>query len=60
MIIVLTCYLRTQAAQIMKLKQMMFMKTFMKTKNLFDLSDYPEESELFGPVKNKVIGKMKN
>ena len=60
MIIVLTCYLRTQAAQIMKLKQMMFMKTFMKTKNLFDLSDYLEESELFGPVNNKVIGKMKN
>ena len=44
----------------MKLKQMMFMKTFMKTKNLFDLSDYPEESKLFGPVNNKVIGKMKN
>ena len=60
MIIVLTCYLRTQAVQIMKLKQMMFMKTFMKTKNLFDLSDYPEESKLSGPVNNKVIGKMKN
>ena len=44
----------------MKLKQRMFMKTFMKPKNLFDLSDYPEESKLFGPVNNKVIGKIKN
>ena len=44
----------------MKLKQKMFMKIFMKTRNLVDFSDYPLNSKLFDPVNKKVIGKMKD
>ena len=28
--------------------------------NLFDFSDYPEDSKLFDPVNKKEIGEMKN
>ena len=34
----------------MRLKQMMFIEIFIKKKNLFDFSDYPEDSKFFGPV----------
>ena len=43
-----------------KLKQIMFMKIFIKKKKLFDFSDYPEDSKFFDPVNKKVIGKMKD
>ena len=32
----------------------------MKIKNLFDLSDYPQDSKFSDPVNKKVIGKMKD
>ena len=32
---------------------------FYKNKNLFDFSDYPEDSKIFHPVNEEVIGKMK-
>ena len=42
----------------MKLKQMVFMKIFLK--GLFDFSDYPQDSKCFDPVNKKVIVKMKD
>ena len=37
----------------------MFIKIF-KNKNLFDFSDYLEDSNIFDLVNKKVIGKMKD
>ena len=31
---------------------------FCKDKNLFDLSDYPQDTKFFDPANKKVIGKM--
>ena len=42
----------------MKLKQKMFIKIFIKTKNFFN--DYPLDSRFFDPVNKKVMGKMKD
>ena len=33
---------------------------FYVNNNLFDFSDYPEDSKFFDPVNKKVIGKMKD
>ena len=35
-------------------------KDFYRNKNLFDFSDYPQNSKFFDPVDKKVIGKMKD
>ena len=35
-------------------------KDFYEDKNLFDVSDYPQNSKFFGPANKKVIGKMKD
>ena len=35
-------------------------KDFYENKNLFDFSDYPEDSKFFDPVNKKVIGKKKD
>ena len=35
-------------------------KDFYKDKHLFDLSNYPKDSEFFNPANEKVIGKMKD
>ena len=37
----------------------MFMYIY-ENMNLFDFSDYPEDSKLFDPVNKKEIGEMKN
>ena len=33
---------------------------FYENKHLLDFSDYPEDSQFFVPVNNKIIGKMKD
>ena len=38
----------------------MFIKIFYENKNLFDFSDYLQDSKFFDPVIEKVIGKMKD
>ena len=35
-------------------------ENFHNNKNLFDFSDYPQDSKFFDPVNKKVIGKMKD
>ena len=42
----------------MKLKLMMFIKIFIKTK--LDFSDYSQDSQFFDPINKKVIGKRKD
>ena len=59
MIIVVIYCLQIQTVQFMKLNQIMFIKIF-KNKNLFDFSDYLEDSNVFDFVNKKVIGKMKD
>ena len=49
-----SCYQQTQTVQFMKLKH-----DFYEDKDLFDFSDYPQNSKFFDLVKKKVIGKMK-
>ena len=43
----------------MKLKQMIFMKIFMRIKIRLIISDYPRDSKFFYPFNKKVIGKIK-
>ena len=38
----------------------MFMKNFLKWKNLFDFSNYSKDSKFFDETNKKVIGKMKD
>ena len=56
----LSCYLLTQTVLLMKQNQKMFMKNFLSTNNLFDFSNYPEDSKFFDETNKKVIGKMKD
>ena len=44
----------------MKLKKMMFMKNFIKKKELLDFSDYLKASQFFDRVNKTSIGKTKN
>ena len=37
-----------------------FYEDFFRDKNLFDLSDYPQNSMFFDPVNKKIIGKIKD
>ena len=38
----------------------MFMKSFFKSKDLFDFSNYSKDSKFFDETNKKVIGKMKD
>ena len=53
-----SCYQQTQTVQFMKLKHDVY-EDFYEDKDLFDFSDYPQDSKFFDLVKKKVIGKMK-
>ena len=44
----------------MKLKQMIFMKIFMRIKVNLIISDYSRDSKFFNPFNKKVIGKIKD
>ena len=44
----------------MKLKQKIFINIFIGIKNVFDFSDYPQDSSFFDPVNKKLIGKTKD
>ena len=35
-------------------------ESFFRDKNLFDFSDYPQDSKFFNPVNKKVIGEIKD
>ena len=37
----------------------MFVRIFMRTRGLFDFSNYPKDSQFHDPGNKKVIGKMK-
>ena len=54
------CFFQTQTAQLMKLKQKMFMKIFKKTRSYFYFSGYPRDSKFFDLVNKNVIDKMKD
>ena len=54
----LSSYLQTQIINLMKLKQMMLMKIFMKTKTCLILVTI--HTKFFDSVNNKVIGKIKD
>ena len=43
----------------MKLKQMISMKIFIEI-NMFDFSDYPQDSKFFDSINKKVIEKMRD
>ena len=53
-----SCYQQTQTVQFMKLKHDVY-EDFYEDKDLFDFSDYPQNSKFSDLVKKKVIGKMK-
>ena len=53
-------FFQTQAAQLMKLKQKMFMKIFKKTRSYFHFSGYSRDSKFFNLVNKKFIDKMKD
>ena len=53
-----SCYQQTQTVQFMKLKHDVY-EDFYENKDLFDFSDYPQDSKFFDLIKKKVIGKMK-
>ena len=38
----------------------MFMKNFLKWKDLFDISNYSKDSKFFDETNKRVIGQMKN
>ena len=54
-----SCYLQTQTVQLMKLKQNMFTKIFMRIK-IYLILVISQDSKFFNPVNKKVIGKMKD
>ena len=43
-----------------KIKRKDAYEDFYEDKNLFDFSDYPQDSKFFDPVNKKVIGKIKD
>ena len=51
---------KTQTVYFMKLKQMMLWRFLYGNRNLFDFSDYPQDSKFLDLANEKVIGKMKD
>ena len=56
--LMLSCYLQTQTVYEIKTEDVY--EDFYKDKNLFDFSDYSQDSKFYNPVNKKVIGKMKD